>query len=55
MPNLHITKLDHLRFFAAALVMTHHFRNTSLQWDGKLSPESIAYLWIERGGSGVSF
>ncbi|HHL1466191.1 TPA: acyltransferase family protein [Klebsiella pneumoniae] len=47
-------RIDHLRFFAAVLLMAHHFRGL-IKWDGSYSANAFARLWLENGSSGVSF
>lgn len=49
----YISRLDHLRFFAATLVIFHHFRgNIMLHSHQKLS--NFITLWLVHGSSGVS-
>jgi peptidoglycan/LPS O-acetylase OafA/YrhL len=50
----YIDRLDHLRFFAAVLLIFHHFRG-HVNWNGHLRWESIIPLWLQNGSTGVSF
>ncbi|NUF26573.1 Peptidoglycan/LPS O-acetylase OafA/YrhL, contains acyltransferase and SGNH-hydrolase domains [Gilliamella bombicola] len=50
----YIDRLDHLRFFAAILLIFHHFRG-NVNWNGHLQLESIIPLWLQNGSTGVSF
>ncbi|CCP04261.1 Putative O-acetyltransferase [Erwinia amylovora Ea644] len=50
----YMERLDHLRFFAAVLLMLHHFRG-DINWDGTYSVNAFFRLWLENGSSGVSF
>lgn len=50
----YIDRLDHLRFFAAVLLIFHHFRG-SIGWNGHLQLSQIIPLWLENGSTGVSF
>lgn len=47
-------RIDHLRFFAAVMLMIHHFRG-NIGWDGSYSINAFVRLWMENGSSGVSF
>lgn len=50
----YIDRIDHLRFFAAVMLIIHHFRG-NLNWDGSYSLNAFARLWMENASSGVSF
>ncbi len=50
----YIDRLDHLRFFAAVLLIFHHFRG-NISWNGHLQLSQIIPLWLENGSTGVSF
>ena len=50
----YIDRLDHLRFFAAILLIFHHFRG-NIEWNGHLQFKSIIPLWLQNGSTGVSF
>ncbi|MEB5973216.1 acyltransferase [Pantoea dispersa] len=50
----YMDRIDHLRFFAAVMLMIHHFRG-NINWDGTYSANAFARLWMENGSSGVSF
>ncbi|HGL5951631.1 acyltransferase family protein [Citrobacter koseri] len=52
--NTYLSRLDHLRFFAAALVIIYHCRGF-LKYNNELSgPVDFLKLWITGGNSGVS-
>ncbi|KTI66922.1 hypothetical protein ASV01_11425 [Enterobacter kobei] len=52
--NSYLSRLDHLRFFAAALVIIYHCRGF-LKYNNELSgPIDFLKLWITGGNSGVS-
>lgn len=50
----YIERLDHLRFFAAIILIFHHFRG-DVDWNGHLQLKSLLPLWLENGSTGVSF
>lgn len=50
----YIDRIDHLRFFAATMLIIHHFRG-NINWDGSYSFNAFARIWMENGASGVSF
>ncbi len=50
----YIDRLDHLRFFAAVLVIFYHFRG-NISWNGHVQLSQIIPLWLENGSIGVSF
>lgn len=53
----YISKLDHLRFFAAILVIYHHFRGAVIQPSDDVLNFSVANLlklWLVQGSTGVS-
>jgi len=50
----YMDRIDHLRFFAAVMLMIHHFRG-NINWDGSYSANAMIRLWMENGSSGVSF
>lgn len=49
----YLSRLDHLRFIAAILVIVTHIRG-GIRWDGDYSFLSLVKLWVENGSSGVS-
>lgn len=49
----YMERIDHLRFFAAVMLMVHHFRG-NINWDGSFSWNAFARLWMENASSGVS-
>ncbi|MCV2533265.1 acyltransferase [Enterobacter wuhouensis] len=50
----YLSRLDHLRFFAAAIVILYHCRG-SIQYNGDISGLSdLVKLWITGGNTGVS-
>lgn len=50
----YLSRLDHLRFFAAVLVILHHCRG-SINYSGSISGlKDIADLWVRWGSTGVS-
>lgn len=51
----HLNRLDHIRFYAATLVIFYHFRGKVYDMsDGLLSLKSSLAAWINNGASGVS-
>ena len=51
----HLNRLDHIRFYAATLVVFYHFRGKVYDMsDGLLSIKSSIAAWINNGASGVS-
>lgn len=53
---IYLTKLDHLRFIAAILVIFHHFRGESIRIDQltEMSISNFMKIWLVQGSSGVS-
>ncbi|MEY8710442.1 acyltransferase family protein [Mangrovibacter phragmitis] len=50
----YLSRLDHLRFFAALLVIFHHCRGT-IEYRGSISSlHDLATLWLRWGATGVS-
>lgn len=49
----YLDRIDHMRFFAAVLLMVHHFRG-EINWDGTYSSNALVRLWMENGSTGVS-
>lgn len=49
----YMDRIDHMRFFAAVLLMVHHFRG-EIAWDGSYSINALIRLWMENGSTGVS-
>lgn len=54
--NLYFSRLDHLRFFAASLVVYFHFRGNSANDTSTwyLNPLHTFNLWVSNGSTGVS-
>ncbi|MBF0242918.1 MAG: acyltransferase [Desulfamplus sp.] len=50
----YLSRIDHLRFFAASLLIFHHFRGENLKWDGTYTFKQMIILWLNNGSSGVS-
>ncbi|MDM2973239.1 acyltransferase [Citrobacter sp. CK198] len=51
----HLNRLDHIRFYAATLVVFYHFRGKTYDMtEGLSSIKSILAAWINNGSSGVS-
>ncbi len=52
--NIYLSRLDHLRFFAAALVIIYHCRGF-LKYNNEISsPSDFLKLWVSGGNTGVS-
>lgn len=50
---MYLSRLDHLRFFAAFLLVVHHFRG-NLDYDSGMNFLSFIMLWLNNGSTGVS-
>ena len=54
-PSYYFSRLDHLRFYAASLLVFHHFRVDIIARPEAIdSLSSVAHLWIYGGSTGVS-
>lgn len=53
--SIYLSRLDHLRFFAALIVVFHHFRGSvTLNKDSIFSIANFIKLWIIQGATGVT-
>ena len=50
----YLSRLDHLRFYAAILLVFHHFSGGIQQPEKINSLSSFFELWVARGATGVS-
>ena len=50
---MYLSRLDHLRFFAAFLLVVHHFRG-NIEYDFGSNFLSFIMLWLNNGSTGVS-
>ena len=50
---MYLSRLNHLRFFAAFLLVLHHFKG-GLNFNNNFNLDSVFILWIENGSTGVS-